>query len=58
MLQNYSTSPMLHACARKLKARLTTHDYLTGLRVGGDRICNNGETESSTKDFFDMCLEI
>lgn len=31
---------------------------LTGLIDGGDRICNNRETESSTKDFVDKCREI
>lgn len=31
---------------------------ITGLRVGGDRICNNAEIESSTNDFVDKCLEI
>lgn len=30
----------------------------TGLMDGGERICNNGETESSTKDFVDKCREI
>lgn len=35
-----------------------TEEMPTGLRLGGDRICNNGEIESSTEDFIDRCLEI
>lgn len=32
-------------------------DVFTGLRSDGERICNNGETVSSTKEFNDKCLE-
>ena len=32
-------------------------DVFTGLRSDGERICNNGETVSSTKEFNDRCLE-
>lgn len=31
---------------------------LTSLIVGGDRMCNSNELESSTKDLIDKCLEI
>lgn len=31
---------------------------LTGFIVGGDKICKNGETDSSTKDLADKCLEM
>ncbi|RDX92279.1 hypothetical protein CR513_25617, partial [Mucuna pruriens] len=41
------------------KPSATSHfRYITGLRVGGDRICNNGEIKSSTKELADKCLEI
>lgn len=33
-------------------------NIITGRRVGGDRMCNSNEIESSTKDLIDKCLEI
>ena len=31
---------------------------ITGFKVGGDRICKNGEINSSANDLVDKCLEM
>lgn len=31
---------------------------ITGLKFGGDKICNNGEIKSSIQDFVEICLEM
>lgn len=42
----------------KTKRRQLKSKHITGLRVGGESMCNRNEIESSTKDLIDKCLEI
>ena len=56
----FSWSPSFFgkSCNHRLGTVKKENRELTGLRVGGDRICNSGETTSSTKDLVNRCLEI
>lgn len=59
---NTQTQQMKYGTATK-NLKETRYDVdkmntITGRRVGGDRMCNSNEIESSTKDLIDKCLEI